>query len=235
MNVQTSQADRIASFAAIESFAVSSGTFTGLNAAGTWTLNGGTSVTYVSTNTYNLTGFSTLQAGTAVDTFNVQANASGNLRGGLGNDIFNLNASLTGSISGEGDSDTLAGTQVNAVTLVGSVDSGTEDSLTGGFSSIETINAAAGGGTLTGLDVDATWALGATRTYTANAQTLTFTNFTVLQGGSGVDTFNVTSTVAAPGLTLNGGQGNDQYLLSAALTGTIDGQQGSDTDQPCSA
>ncbi len=77
--------------------------------------------------------------------------------------------------------------------------------------------------------MDATWALGATRTYTANAQTLTFTNFTVLQGGSGVDTFNVTSTVAAPGLTLNGGQGNDQYLLSAALTGTIDGQQGSDT------
>ncbi len=129
VNVQTSQADRIASFAAIESFAVSSGTFTGLNAAGTWTLNGGTSVTYVSTNTYNLTGFSTLQAGTAVDTFNVQANASGNLRGGLGNDIFNLNASLTGSISGEGDNDTLAGTQVTAVTLVGSVDSGTEDSL----------------------------------------------------------------------------------------------------------
>ncbi len=192
-------------------------------------MNGGTSVTYVSTNTYNLTGFSTLQAGTAVDTFNVQANASGNLRGGLGNDIFNLNASLTGSISGEGDNDTLAGTQVDAVTLVGSVDSGTEDSLSGGFSSIETINAAAGGGTLTGLDVDATWALGATRTYTANAQTLTFTNFTVLQGGNGVDTFNVTSTVAAPGLTLNGGQGNDQYLLSAALTGTIDGQQGSDT------
>ncbi len=82
---------------------------------------------------------------------------------------------------------------------------------------------------MTGLDVDSSWALGATRTYTANAQTLTFTNFTVLQGGSGVDTFNVTSTVAAPGLTLNGGQGNDQYLLSAALTGTIDGQQGSDT------
>ena len=58
---------------------------------------------------------------------------------------------------------------------------------------------------------------------------LTFSSFETLQGGSGNDTFNIAANTTA---ALKGGDGNDGFNFTAnnvVLTGTLDGQGGTDS------
>ena len=102
------------------------------------------------------------------------------------------------------------------------------DPITGTFSDIDTIKAGSSGNdTLTGLATAGTWNLNAVTTY-VNGNTLTFSGFDTLDAGAGGDTFKI---LANQTLNLNGGAGADSFLFSngKVLTGSIDGEGGSDT------
>src|SRR5262249_32262792 len=77
-----------------------------------------------------------------------------------------------------------------------------------------------------------TWTLaGAGFTYNdaGAGGSLTFAGFAPLQGGSGKDTFNVSTAIGA--IDLRGGAGDDTFTFSGSgsSTGTIDGQGNNDT------
>ncbi len=230
----TGQEDNITGgFAGIDNIINTSGggTLTGRSAVtSTWTLDG--SPTYsAGGNTLDFSGFATLQGRDGVDNFTASVASPFTLRGGDGADTFTLNAALTAgnSINGEAGGDTLSGTAISNVTLTGASGvgdgfSGTQGSIPAGFAGINVITGT-GAGTLTGAnDGTSVWTLnGGTEQYTASGETLDFTGFPTLQGGTAIDTFNVIGAVAA---TLRGGDGNDQFNLSANLTGTIFGEAG---------
>jgi hypothetical protein len=217
-------------------------TLTGTAADGTWNL--ADTLTYgAGTDTLSFTGFELLQGGAGNDSFDIAGPAQGSLavslKGGAGNDTFSFTGTgpVTGSIDGEGGADTLSygsfGSDVH-VRVSGAPSSngydGTETSITGGFRGIETLQGTNNtASSLTGLDVDGTWSLGDTETYTpGTGSPLTFSGFDVLQGGSAVDTFNLTADVT---LSLKGGGGADTFAFGsgARLGGTFAGQGGSDT------
>lgn len=200
-------------------------TLTGPDAATTWSTTGLT----VSGKGVTFTGVEALQGGASNDTFNVGAAATLNILGGAGNDTFNINATLTGSVDGEGDSDTLGGTKIDNVLLTGSNGNGfagTETDVSGGFDGIDRLN---GSGTVTGENTGSTWTVsGATKTYSDGANSLTLGSFSILQGGTADDVFNVTAATTA---LLSGGDGNDTFDIGAKLTGSVDGEGGTDTLQ----
>jgi len=81
-------------------------TLIGLNAAATFALTGSNSGTYTSTNTLIFSAFENLTGGSALDTFTIMGNHTGNLQGGGGNDIFNFNAgAVSGNIDGGAGND----------------------------------------------------------------------------------------------------------------------------------
>ncbi len=190
---------------------------TGDDAVSTWALgssqaytSGGASVTF--------SAFETLTGGSAIDTFNVTADTSANLNGGAGAiaDVFTIaaGATLTGNIDGEGGTDSLslgdasanATVTSGAGTMVGYA--GTASMIVGTFAGIRTLTGG-GSGKLTGYDIDSTWELGATTTYTDGTNgPLTFTGFRTLQGGGTIDTFNVKAQDLASTLTIQGGDPN---------------------------
>ena len=215
-------------FADIETLTGNGGTLTGENAAVTWGLDG--TPTYTEgANALNFTGFATLQGGTDADTFNVTAASTFDLNGGTGDDTFDIDAALTGAVDGEGGSDTLQGDEIDAVALTAvNADGadGTEAGVSAGFTNIETLTG--NGGTLTGLDAASTWGLDGTPTYASGGNSVNFSGFATLQGGTDADQFNVTG---ASTFDVNGGTGDDTFDIDAALTGAVDGEGGSDTLQ----
>ncbi|HEX7965934.1 MAG TPA: filamentous hemagglutinin N-terminal domain-containing protein, partial [Gammaproteobacteria bacterium] len=182
----------------------------------------------------------TLTGGAGGNTFTIDANTTVNLNGGSSTDsfVFGDAVVLTGSIDGKGGSDTLnlSGYTTNlgvTLTAAGGTDgfngttSGTPNPLTGTFSNIDVVTAGSGSDTLTGLSSAATWALGASTTYTDNGSgnVVTFSGFQNLTSGGGSDTFNITANNT---LNLNGGAGSDSFVFSdgVTLTGSITGGGG---------
>ena len=218
--------DMTLGFDGIDTITGNGGTFTGQDVNSTWLLDG-TPTYNDGANTLNIGGFATLQGGNMVDQFNVTAATAFNLLGGLGNDAFDVDAVLTGALDGEAGTDTLEGGEVEAVVLTGSdADgfAGTEPSITLGFDGVTTITGT--GGTLTGVDANSTWLLDGTPTYNDGANTLDFSGFATLQGGSMADQFDLT---AASTFNLMGGAGNDAFDVDTTLTGSLDGEAGSDS------
>ncbi|MFO0819770.1 MAG: hypothetical protein U1A77_17610 [Pirellulales bacterium] len=210
----------------IETLTGNGGTLTGQNLASTWDLDGTPTYTEGG-DTLNFSGFATLAGGSDVDQFNVTAASAFNLQGGGGNDVFDIDAALTGSVNGTTGSDTLQGNLINTVSLTGSGAegfTGTEADISGGFSNIDTLTGNAGT-TLTGQNSTGAWGLDGTPTYVVSGITLNFSGFGTIQGGTAVDTFNVTSATA---MELRGGGAADIYNLSATLTGNIVAEAGQD-------
>ena len=176
-------------------------TLTGDDQASFWNLD--VALTYTNagaTRTLEFSLIENLQGSSAVDTFNVLTAQTLNLLGGSGADVFDIDAALSGSVNGEAGSDTLQGNLVINAAVTGSAAngySGTANGVSAGYLGINVITG--GGGTLTGRNAASTWALAATTTYSDGGAggALTFTGFTNLQGGSGVDTFNVTGAGAS--------------------------------------
>lgn len=140
---------------------------------------------------------------------------------------------LTGSLNGEAGADILTvATDNTAAVLSGADSNGFDGSITevsGTFKGIDTLNAT-GTGTevLTGADLVNLWDVDA-ETIITNTQTLTHTGFELLNGGSVVDTFNLSASAAA---IITGGGGNDAFNITAdsvVLTGSFDGGAGTDT------
>ena len=205
----------------------------------TWMLDGTpTGNTYNdNSNTLNFGGFATLQGGSGANRFTISAPSTFVLLGGDDEDTFNIASGgrLTGSLDGQGGADRLIGDEIGNVTLTGSDDNGfagTEDSISGGFNGIDTLTGN-GGGTLTGEDAASTWMLdgdptyrdGTTNTVSGMPNTLNFSGFATLRGGSAADTFEIATGIS--GITTLDGQGGADRLIgdeigNVTLTGSDD-------------
>ncbi|QEH33141.1 Serralysin B precursor [Aquisphaera giovannonii] len=226
-------------FFGIDGLAAGSGSdqLTGEDVDSVWTL-GSSSASYADgTATLAFSNFESLQGGSAVDTYKVDASTSLNLLGGGGLDEFEVadGATASGTIDGQADSGRLdlGGYTADVhITLSGSDATGFSGVGTGtvGFQGISTLIAGSGAvNTLTGEDVAATWTVnGSGSAYSDGAHSLALGTFNVFQGGSDADTFNVTGDTTA---TLDGGAGADAFVFSdgAVLTGSIDGSGGANT------
>jgi acrosin len=184
-----------------------------------------------------------LAGGGDADAFNISAALTGSASGDAGNDTFSLSG--TGSVSGtadggaDDDTFTLAGTST-AGSVVGGTGSdtlsyaghtgavavflttssadgfdGAASGLSGGFATIDALAGSANTDTLTGEHVDSTWTLDSTRSYSDGTQSVTFSSFENLTGGSADDTFRVMNNTAFAG-TLNGGVGTNAVDYSDA-------------------
>ena len=193
-------------------------TLTGADFPSTWSF--GVSDTYTS------------GAGTASFT------AFENLVGGTGDDIFVFQAGGTfaGALDGAGGTNTLddsACTSVCDVMLTAkgtqSGFQGTQASLGGFFDNIDQlIGSSTTADSLEGMDATASWKLGATDQYAVDTNTLAFSNFANLNGGSGADTFYILTSQTA---NLSGGSGDNVFVFSngVVLSGTLDGGADNDT------
>ncbi|WP_417389450.1 LamG-like jellyroll fold domain-containing protein [Gimesia sp.] len=232
-----SESATLTSFDNIDSITGSSNadSLTGIDAAAAWSIDG--SNQYTSANTLSFSGFENLSGGTQVDTFTITGTQTHNLAGNSGNDIFAFAdaATLVGTIDGQAGSDrldySLYTSSLDAVlTILGTFDGhqGTEASISGGFDNINQI--IAGSGTadqLTGRDAAATWSVGFSSNY-GSSNSLSFSSFEELQGGSEADLFNITGSQT---VNIKAGDGNDTLQFNnngATLNGTFDGQDGAD-------
>ena len=183
----------------------------------------------------------TLAGGAGNDAFNIAINATAILQGGGGNDSFNFTGNgvvLTGSVDGQAGSDTLGYSGYSSsvsLTLTSSggngfTGNGTGLAGAGTFNGIESITGGQGSDSLTGQTADNNWAVTNTLSVTVPStnQTLNFSSFESLIGGSLVDTFSVTGVRT---VSLKGGGGNDTIIFtdsSAKITGSVDGEAGDD-------
>ena len=213
-----------------------SDTLTGANAAAIFEVDG-TNCYIVSPFALAFSSFENLLGGSVQDTFQISGSQTANLNGNAGNDSFSFanGANLTGSISGGANADTLdlsAYATGRSIVLNGVGANGFNGSsaiISAGFSGLDNLigSTTAATDSLTGLNAVAAFNLGAL-TYTSGAQTLTFSNFEILTGGSQSDTFDLPGVL---NFTLNGNGGNDTFVFhnSTNLTGHIDGGLGTDT------
>ena len=173
----------------------------GLDATSSWNLTGAKTGTYTSSAiSLAFSAIESLLGGTAADSFLVSAAAfGGTLDGGLGSDTL----SYLGSVS------------AHLVTLSGAGTNGFNGTASGidGFSNINILLGGSGLDTLTGPNVDTVWTLSGSPSLTSGGQTLDFSSFETLRGGSAGDTFR--HTVSTP-LTFNldGGLGEDTFDYS---------------------
>ena len=185
--------------------AVAGSTLTGLNGDATWSLGVGGKDSYTEVGSGQTLAFSNFD----------------NLTGGSGKDdfVFADGVTVNGMIDGGAGSDTLdfsAVTTAQNVTLtgLGGTDgfAGTEAAISGGFTNIDQVigSATATPQTLTGTNLDAVWTLGVggADTYAVGANTLAFSNYQNLTGGSGKDDF-VVATGATFGGVIDGGGGSN--------------------------
>ncbi|MBI1311532.1 hypothetical protein GC176_09510 [bacterium] len=193
--------------------------------------------------TFNVVGSVTanISAGGGNDTVNLAGAAAvmGDILTGSGNDIvlFSTGASVTGMVDTGTGGDILdfstSVTPIN-VTLtlanVGNGYNGTMASINGGFLGVETIAGGSGDDSLTGLNTPSTWTVGATQSYvdSVSGEPLAISGFDNLNGGSAVDTFNVSVSAT---IDLSGGGGNDIFTFGSgvAISGSVSGNAGDDT------
>jgi acrosin len=206
-----------------------SASLTGEDVSSTWNVSASSSNSSYGDGSHTLTfsGFTTLNAGGAGDTFDVQAGASGYaLNGGAGADTL---TGVSDAVLSSSDSDGFSGSAESSISFTG-------------------IDVLEGTGTLTGENVASTWTLGSANNYSDGTASLTFSGFATVNAGSAGDVFNIngaTDVAAANGgagndtfnvnasaaLNLSGGSGDDTFKLGdgVTLTGSIDGGAGTDT------
>jgi hypothetical protein len=168
------------------------------------------------------------------DIFNIDNSFAGTIAGGTGDDDFIVadGVVVTGTIDGgasDVDGDQLdmsasTGTLNVAVGGPGSAD-GMNGTVSGGidvnFANINVVTAGTAGDDsfngLNGVSADWTVAGDTGNDYTVGAATLGFENFEVLEGGDGVDTFELGGGSQTGDLTINGGDDADVANVSGDL------------------
>ncbi|PUA26878.1 MAG: hypothetical protein B0W54_20865 [Cellvibrio sp. 79] len=204
--------------------------------------------------TLQFVNFSNLQGGTGIDRFEIETNFTGSIKGGIGNDIFNIRATVgnidgeagndsfafynTGSAAtatgGDGDDivDLSNLTSAQTITFSGSTVKGVSSvyRVVGNASQNHTLQASSGTNTwrLFDIDGDATSAVVSDGINDGlindGTDTLQFVNFSNLQGGSGVDTFEIETNFTG---SIKGGGDNDIFNIKA-VAGNIQGEAGDD-------
>ena len=198
-------------------------TLVGMDATSDWAITG-TAGTY--TQGVNVTtivsGVTTLQGGSAVDTFTLSANATANIKGGDGLDVLALAThTLTGSYAGEAAGGTITGIGSATLTATGTTTgfNGTSDNVSAGFTDVTSLT---GTGTLTGLDAVSGWAMSGTGGTYTSTNALTYSGFATLQGGTAIDTYTLSANATA---NIKGGDGLDVLALAThTLTGSYAGE-----------
>jgi hypothetical protein len=181
-----------------------SNTLIGPNTASTWVVNSAGGGTVAG---YTFSSFQNLQGGTT------------------GANTFTFSGgSITGTLAGEAgpSNDTLGGSSITSVTLTTSSSSGfsgTTTAIGGGFSGIGVLNGAGTGSTLTGESVASTWTLGTSDTYYDGSNTLTFSSFANLTGGTGNDDFQFKTGASISGNVVGGDGGGTDTLDYSLYTG----------------
>ena len=162
-------------------------------------------------------GIENLTGGSGADTFTFEDSGeiSGTLEGGMGTDHLD-HSSRTDAIR---------------VTLTASDAMGFDGraTATDGFSGIDRLSGGTGTDSLTGHNADATWTLGAAgNSYAVGNQSLVFSNFENLIGGSMADSFTLSADHTG---NIDTGAGNDSITLagSARITGDINLGEGDDS------
>ncbi len=165
---------------------------------------------------YYFDGFENLTGGSGNDTFNMGSNAIiGKVAGGSGQDILNYAGYLRAvniSIKGADASGW----------------AGTESSISGGFSGIDTLQGSSHSDSFTGMNEMATFDLAPDNMiYRVDGFSLNLVSLENLIGGNQADTFNINGTLT---LNLSGADGNDTFNFQdqAALNGSLDGGGGND-------
>lgn len=215
VDLQTSSASGVNLFNMIESLSGddTQDAISGLSAGTTYLING---VNQGSVSGIDFDGFNHLAGSTGSDTF--QFSGSGQITGSIdglgGGDILDYSAStfsLDLALSATGATDGFTGAEASTVA---------------DFDNIDTIQGSSNTDALAGINAAAVWSLDGTNQYTAS-NTLNFSNFENLTGGTDVDEFNISGSQS---LNLSGNSGNDVFAFAdgATLTGTIDGQAGAD-------
>jgi hypothetical protein len=143
---------------------------------------------------------------------------------------------LTGTIDGQGGTDRLDLSAYTSSTFVVLTGSNATDGMTGnstgaigGFAGIdEALGSSDSGDMIVGIDADSTWTIDSALSYSDGTSSLEFSGFEALQGGAGVDTFDV---LASTVLDLMGGDQNDVFHLAVegvTHDGLVDGEDGDD-------
>ncbi|QDV51131.1 LamG-like jellyroll fold domain-containing protein [Gimesia fumaroli] len=157
------------------------------------------------------------------------------LIGNVGTDTFQFSGSgqLTGSIDGLTGNDILdySASSVSLDLILAATGSdngfsGAEAATVASFDNINTIIGSSNPDSLTGMNDTAAWSIDGSNQYTTT-NTLGFSGFENLNGGTGIDTFTITGNQTH---NLSGHSGNDIFRFQdgATLTGTIDGELGAD-------
>ncbi|MBN73504.1 MAG: hypothetical protein CME32_29975 [Gimesia sp.] len=215
VDLQTSSASGVNLFNTIESLSGddTQDAISGLSAGTTYLING---VNQGSVSGIDFDGFNHLAGSTGSDTF--QFSGSGQITGSIdglgGGDILDYSAStfsLDLALSAAGATDGFTGSEASTVA---------------DFDNIDTIQGSSNTDALAGINAAAVWSLDGTNQYTAS-NTLNFSDFENLTGGTDVDEFNISGSQS---LNLSGNSGNDVFAFAdgATLSGTIDGQAGAD-------
>ena len=149
-----------------------------------------------------------------------------NAGGGANSFVISNAAVLTGTATGGAGTDTLsmaAYTTPVSATLSGVAASGFNGSSNAvtSFAAIDSIVGGTAADSLSGL-TSGIWNLSASPNYVSGGSTLAFSSFQTLNGGSGVDTFNVLTSSTAD---LNGNDGDDAFLFSNAAVSDRLGQR----------
>lgn len=145
-----------------------------------------------------------LIGGSAVDTFNLDANLSGTVSGGGGDDLINLGGlvSIGGGLIGGAGTDTLTGPDQNSSWIIAGFDSGFVNGTA--FSQIESLNGGVGNDS---FDV-------------SNAASAGISGG--IAGGAGDDNLAVDYVAASSrNITFDGGTGSDSISLTGSAAGLI--------------
>jgi acrosin len=185
-----------------------SASLTGEDVSSIWNVSAssGSSSYLDDSHTLTFSGFTTLNAGGAGDTFALQAGASNYaLNGGPGADTL---TGVSDAVLSSSNSDGFSGLADSAIS----------------FSAIDVLE---GAGTPAGEDMASTWTLGRANSYSDGTATLAFSGFESVNAGPAGDTFNING--ATDVTAANGGAGNDTFNVYASASLNLSGKAGSDT------
>lgn len=212
-NLQALTAGGTGGFAGVESFLGGKGSdkLIGVNQPNTWNVTSSNAGTLNGTTSFQ--GIENLMGGTDYDTFE-----------------FAAGAGVTGKIDGATGSDLLDFSSYSSAVTV-NFQTGKASGV-GSFTSIENVTGGSGVDTVQAANKSNTWTLtGANAGTIANViSTLTFAGVENLIGGTGTDTFQGSGSWSG---TLDGSTGTDilvgddgdhAWAITAANTGTVDGQ-----------
>ena len=186
-------------------------TLRGRHTATIWNLESGANSLNISgSGTPYVTNFSSIQlaqGGNAIDTFNINSNYMETIAGGGNADIFYINAEVN-NLYGESGDDQFTFSGINNVGVANVLDGGT------------------GNDTLAGRNTATVWGLNTSNTLAAGNDIYVsgIVAIETLQGGEGVDTFNIENSLFN---TILGGTNNDIFNINAAVN-SLSGEAGDD-------